>query len=121
MDDEEFEAAKRLEFASTLIRDRRRVYNDQLIRAIKGEIEVYNLEDLMRLVGTLEAAYNHCIASIAGDGDIYCLLKHLSYAVILCGEMNEPGVADIYEIITIVTNGKIEPCQSCKQDRKEIE
>lgn len=121
MDDEEFDNAKRLEFAADLIRKRRRVYNDQLIRAVKGEIEIYNLEDLMRLVGTLEAAYNHCIASIAGDGDIYCLLKHLSYAVILCGEMNEPAAADIYEMIAVVSNGKIEPCQSCKQDRKEIE
>lgn len=72
----------------------------------------------MRLVGELEAAYNHCVASIAGDGDIYCLLKHLSYAVILSAEVDGDAKA-VYEILATVTNGKIVACQACWQDAGE--
>ena len=60
-----------LELVALDIQSERRRRNNQLLAAVKGEEDIYNLEDLMRLVGTLEAAYNHCVASIAGDGDIY--------------------------------------------------
>lgn len=90
----------------------RRERNNQLLRAVEGDDEVYNLEDLFRLVGELNASYNHCVASLAGDGDIYCLLKHLATAVVLSGEVD--GDAEmLYSIVDALTGGKIAPCQSC--------
>ena len=103
----------RLANAADLIREERRKYNNLLKEVVEGR-EEYNSEDLMRLVGTLEAAYNHALASIASDGDIYCLLKHISYAIILAGELQEP----LYTIMTIITNGRIEPCQSCRREEE---
>lgn len=107
-----------LEVISLDIQEERRRRNKQLLQAVNGEIEIYNVEDLMRLVGELEAAYNHCVASIAGDGDIYCLLKHLSYAVILAAEVDGDAKA-VYEILAALTNGKIVACQACWQDAGE--
>lgn len=72
----------------------------------------------VRLVGTLEAAYNHCLSSIAGDGDIYCLVKHISYAIILAGEL-DGDVSDLYQILAVITKEKIQPCQACKSDSDE--
>lgn len=100
------------------IQTERRRRNNQLLAAVRGEEEIYNLEDLFRLVGTLEAAYNHCIASIAGDGDIYCLLKHLSYAVILSGEV-DGDAADIYQMVAALTDDKIQPCQACHNEEEQ--
>lgn len=100
----------------TRIRDLRRKYNNILNDVANGEEKEYNGEDLVRLVGTLEAAYNHCLVSLASDGDIYCLLKHVSYAIILAGEMDVPEVEDLYEIMTIISDGRIEPCSSCKRE-----
>lgn len=105
----------RLKTASELIREERRKYNNLLQEVVNGK-EEYNAEDLMRLVGTLEAAYNHCLASIASDGDIYCLLKHISYAIILVGELDAPDVSPLYDIMAIISNGRIEPCSACKQE-----
>lgn len=105
-----------LKIVADLIRGQRRYYNVLLNKVVAGTATEYNSEDLMRLVGTLEAAYNHALASIASDGDIYCLLKHLSYAIILAGELDEPNVEPLYEIIAIISDGKIEPCEACKQD-----
>lgn len=51
-----------LELVALDIQAERRRRNNQLLQAVQGELDVYNLEDLMRLVGTLEAAYNHCIS-----------------------------------------------------------
>lgn len=110
------ERIAQLKTAAELIRTERRRWNNRLNALVAGKIKEYNGEDLMRLVGTLEAAYNHCLASIAGDGDIYCLLKHISYAIILAGELDEPDVESLYEIITIISNGAIEPCAACKSD-----
>lgn len=107
-----------LELIATDIQDLRRRRNNQLLQAINGEIEIYNLEDLMRIVGTLEAAYNHCLSSIAGDGDIYCLIKHISYAIILAGEV-DGEVEELYQILAVITKEKIQPCQACKSDSKE--
>lgn len=105
----------RLKTVSELIREERRKYNNLLQDVVNGK-EEYNAEDLMRLVGTLEAAYNHCLVSIASDGDIYCLLKHISYAIILVGELEKPDVEPLYEIMTIISNGRIEPCISCRRE-----
>lgn len=98
------------------LRNLRRKYNNKLNDVAKGEGEEYNGEDLVRLVGTLEAAYNHCLVAMTSDGDIYCLLKHCSYAIILAGEMDVPEVEDLYSIIVILSDGKIEPCSSCKRE-----
>ena len=107
----------RLKTAAELIREERRKYNRLLYDVVLGKHVIQdNSEDLMRLVGTLEAAYNHALASIASDGDIYCILKHLSYAIILIGELDYPDVESIYEIMAIVSNGKLEPCSSCKRE-----
>lgn len=104
-----------LELVAVDIQEERRRRNNQLLQAVKGEVEIYNLEDLMRLVGDLEAAYNHCIASIAGDGDIYCLLKHIAYAIILAGEVDGDATA-LYQIMAAITEEKIQPCEACRQE-----
>lgn len=104
-----------LELVAADIQEERRRRNNQLLQAVRGEIEIYNLEDLMRLVGDLEAAYNHCIASIAGDGDIYCLLKHIAYAIILAGEVDGDATS-LYQIMAAITGDKIQPCAACKQE-----
>lgn len=109
------ELEDRLKAAAEMIRTERRIYNNKLRQVVEGRAE-YNSEDLMRLVGTLEAAYNHCLASIASDGDIYCLLKHISYAIILMGELDEPDVEQLYDILAVISNGKIESCSSCKRE-----
>lgn len=114
------EKINQLKYVSELIREERRKYNKLLRDVVEGGAAEYNSEDLMRLVGTLEAAYNHALASIASDGDIYCLLKHISYAIILVGELDGPDVGPLYEIITIISNGTIEPCEACKQDAKDV-
>lgn len=107
----------RLKTAAEMIRIERRKYNNLLESVVSGETAEYNSEDLMRLVGTLEAAYNHALASIASDGDIYCLLKHISYAIILVGELDAPEVEPLYDILAVITDGRIEPCEACKQDK----
>ena len=45
-----------LELVAVDIQEERRRRNNQLLQAVKGEVEIYNLEDLMRLVADLEAA-----------------------------------------------------------------
>lgn len=117
------ERYNQLKTAAELIREERRKYNNLLRDVVDGEATEYNAEDLMRLVGTLEAAYNHALASIASDGDIYCLLKHISYAIILVGELDNAVVSPLYDILAIITNGRLEPCGSCKreEDNKEGE
>lgn len=97
----------------------RRKYNNILNNVINGTAGEYNGEDLVRLVGTLEALYNHLLISVASDGDLYCAGKHLSYAIILAGEMDSPDVEDLYNIMTIISNGNIEPCASCKREEEE--
>lgn len=106
-----------LKTAAELIRTERRKYNNLLKKVVEGA-EEYNSEDLMRLVGTLEAAYNHALASLASDGDVYCLLKHISYAIILCGELERPDVEPLYDILAIITDGRVEACAACKQEER---
>lgn len=107
--------SKVLELVALDIQEERRRRNNQLLQAVQGELEIYNLEDLMRLVGELNAAYNHCVASIAGDGNIYCLLKHLATSVVLAGEVDGDANA-IYQMIAVITNNKIQPCKACKDE-----
>lgn len=107
-----------LKTAAEMLREERRKYNNLLKKVVAGDAEEYNSEDLMRLVGTLEAAYNHALASIASDGDIYCLVKHVSYAIILIGELDSPDVETMYDIMAIITNGKVEPCESCRREEQ---
>lgn len=109
-----------LELVALDIQIERRRRNNQLLQAVQGELDIYNLEDLMRLVGTLEAAYNHCIASIAGDGDIFCLLKHVAYAIILAGEVDGDATS-LYQIMAVITDEKIQPCAACKGEENESE
>lgn len=106
-----------LQLVSIDIQAERRRRNNQLLQAVKGELDIYNLEDLMRLVGTLEAAYNHCLASIAGDGDIFCLLKHIAYAIILAGEV-DGDCESLYQMMATITEDKIQPCAACKAEEE---
>ena len=105
--------------AVDMVRELRRKYNSVLNDVIEGRVTEYNGEDLVRLVGTLEALYNHLLASLASDGDLYCAGKHLSYAIILVGELEKPDVQPLYDILAIITDGRVEPCSACKQDAKE--
>ena len=116
------EEKARLKGSAELIREERRYYNNKLQDVVEGTDE-YNSEDLMRLVGTLEAAYNHALASLDSDQDIYCLLKHMSYAIILAGELeiSEGDVGRLYDIMTIISNGRIEPCESCRREENKAE
>lgn len=109
-----------LESAADLIRQERRKYNKLLHESVTGKHQEYNTEDLMRLVGTLEAAYNHTLAAIAGSGDIYCILKHISYAIVLVGELDKPNLTKLYNILGIVSGGVIKPCLACQQDIEEV-
>lgn len=107
-----------LELVAADIQEERRRRNNQLLDLVEGRAEVYNGEDLMRLVGELNAAYNHCVASIAGDGNIYCLLKHISTAIILAGEVDGDAAA-LYQIMAALTNNKIQPCKACMDEIEE--
>lgn len=106
-----------LEVVALDIQEERRRYNKMFLDAVKGEISIFNLEDLMRLLGTLEAAYNHALAAY-DSLDIYCLLKHMAYAIILAGEV-DGDVASLYQIMATITDEKVQPCQSCLQDREK--
>lgn len=114
----EEEKINRIKAVISKIRDLRRSYNNILNDVIEGRVAEYNGEDLVRLVGTLEALYNHLLVSLASDGDLYCAGKHLSYAIILAGEMDAPDVEELYEIMTIISDGRIEPCSSCKREEE---
>lgn len=108
-----------LELVALDIQTERRRRNAQLLDYVEGRAEVYNGEDLARLTGELNAAYNHCVASIAGDGNIYCLLKHISTAIVLAGEVDGDAAA-LYQIMSVISNQKIQPCSACRQDASGI-
>lgn len=106
-----------LELVALDIQEERRRRNNQLLDYVQGNTEIYNGEDLFRLVGELNAAYNHCVASLAGDGNIYCLLKHLATAVVLAGEVDGDAAA-IYQIVAALTNNKVQPCKACVDEQE---
>lgn len=105
-----------IEKAIPKIRELRREYSRMIEFAIESE-DKYECEDMIRLVGHLQAAYDHLLASRVHDGDLYCVLgKHLPTALILAGEVGWE-VGPIYEIMSILTDGKIKPCSACKEDK----
>jgi hypothetical protein len=95
----------------------RRTRNKQLTDAIEGKIpSIYNLEDLMRLVGELNALYNHLVASRASDDpDPFCVWKHLSTAIVLSGEVDGDATA-LYSLAEEMSGGRIRACQACVDD-----
>lgn len=105
-----------IEQAIEKLRILRRQYSN-LILATLETADNYECEDMLRLTGHLQCAYDHLLASRAHDGDLYCVLgKHLPAALILAGEIGIE-VGPIYEIMSILTAGKIEPCSACKADK----
>ena len=117
---EQDEQQSRLKYAANIIRSARREYNNKLNELVKDEHSEYNAEDLMRLVGTLEAAYNHILASLSSDNDVYCVLKHLSYAIILAGELDDTNLEPLYEAMSVISNGKIEACGACRREEDSL-
>ena len=107
----------KIEKAINKLRTLRRQYS-QLIMMTLESADKYECEDMIRLVGHLQASYDHLLASRAHDGDLYCVLgKHLPAALILAGEIGIE-VGPIYDIMSILSDGKIEPCSACKEDKK---
>lgn len=79
-----------LELVALDIQAERRRRNNQLLQAVQGELDIYNLEDLMRNVAALEYAYNLTVElKYKWDETIYKeLISKLSYAVVLSGEVD---------------------------------
>lgn len=79
-----------LELVALDIQTERRRRNNQLLQAVQGELDIYNLEDLMRDVAALECAYNLAVElKHKWDETIYKeLISKLSYAVVLSGEVD---------------------------------
>lgn len=99
----------------------RRFRNNQLIDSINGEIEVYNLEDLVRLVGNLNATYQHlCSALTVEDSEraLFCVYKHLATALVQSEEVDGNTTA-IYSILGKLSNNKIQACGACDDDKEE--
>lgn len=103
-----------------LVQDERRRYNKMLDDYIAGKIDVYNSEDLFRLVGELNATYNHIISMLASEHlNIYCCLKHLATAYVLANEV-DGDCQNIMNIVELITNGKIKACQACSDDVNQL-
>lgn len=114
------EEKDRIKAAATLTRDLRRKYNNLLVQVVEGHKTEYNIADLARLLGELECLYLHLHEWVAsGDSSLLCCLKHGSCALILAGEMDEPELEPFYELLAIISNGIIEPCQSCAREKDE--
>lgn len=104
------------EEAITRLRTLRRQYSQMIIMTLESS-DKYECEDMIRLAGHLQCAYDHLLASKAHDYDIYCVVgKHLPAALILAGEIGTE-VGPIYQIMSLLTDGKIEPCSACKEDK----
>ena len=84
-------------------------------------IFVENLEDLVRVVGNMNAAFEHAKAmQTLDDPDdrkmgLFCLLKHLATALV---QIEEVGLSTrmIYKIIKEVSGGRIKACGACEDD-----
>lgn len=97
----------------------RRYRNNQLLGAVSGEVDIYNLEDLVRLVGNLNAAYQHlCSALTVDDSEraLFCVYKHLATALIQSEEVDGQTKA-IYDIFDELSGGKILACGACDDDK----
>lgn len=92
-----------LEVVALDIQSERRRRNNQLLEAVNGETEIYNLEDLMRGVGSLNYAYNIVVAlKRKWDDELYkSLLVQLAYSVVLLAEVDgdASAVLDIIDKI----------------------
>lgn len=111
--------SKTIIIAAEKLKNLRRSYSQAIESALESE-DNYECEDTLRLVGHLQAAYDHLLAARVRDNDIYCVIsKHLPTALILAGEIGyEAG--PIYEIMSILTDGKIKPCSACEEDKKNM-
>lgn len=111
---------KTMTLAIEKVKSLRRNYS-HMVEAVLDSEDNYECEDLLRLVGHLQASYDHLLASRVRDNDIYCVIaKHLPAALILAGEIGyETG--PIYEIMSILTNSKIKPCSACEKDKKNVQ
>lgn len=99
----------------------RRHRNNQLIDSINGALEVYNLEDLVRLVGNLNATYQHlCSALTVEDSEraLFCVYKHLATALVQSEEVDGNTTA-IYDILGELSNNKIQACGACDDDKEK--
>ena len=84
-------------------------------------IFVENLEDLVRVVGNMNAAFEHAKAIQTLDSafdrkmGLFCLLKHLATALV---QIEEVGLSTrmIYKIINEVSGGRIKACGACEDD-----
>lgn len=109
-----------LVLADDIIQECRREANQLLLNYIKGEEEVYNGEDLMRLVGELNCTHNHIeAAKVDSDHDLYCIIKHLATAIVLAGECCSKVMKRLYGAFGILTHGKIRPCLACKREEQK--
>ncbi len=109
-----------LMFTKNIVTDERRRRNQQLVETIEKGIELKNAEDLVRLVGHLTAIEDHIAAALSGDGDIFCLLKHCSATIILSQEV-DGNTDEVWRIMTNLTDGKIQPCDSCKKESNVVQ
>lgn len=114
-----------------LIQSQRRYLNNILadVCVMPSGVEpifVDNLEDLVRAVGNMNAAYEHAKAmQILDDVDeyrigLFCLMKHLATALV---QIEEVGLSTrmIYQIIKEVSGGRIKACGACEDDSAKIE
>lgn len=107
-----------IEKAIPLVKELRREYSRLIEFTLESENK-YECEDMLRLVGHLQATYDHLLASRVQDNDLYCVLgKHLPAALILAGEVGVE-VGPIYNIMSVLTDGKIKPCSACKKDKND--
>lgn len=111
-----------LDLADNIIQECRREANLVLLQYVKGETQIYNGEDLMRLVGELNCVHNHIeAAKVDEEHDLYCIIKHLSTAIILAGECYSKIMRRLYGAFGILSHSKIRPCLSCKREEiKEV-
>ena len=79
-----------LELVALDIQTERRRRNNQLLQAVQGELDIYNLEDLMRGVAALEYAYNLAVELKYkySEPTYIVLVSQLSYAAVLSGEID---------------------------------
>ena len=108
-----------IESSISKLRTLRREYS-HIVEEVLQSTDDYECEDLLRLIGHLQASYDHLLTARVHDGDVYCVVaKHLPACIILAGEVGIE-VGPIYEILAILTDGKVKPCSACKEDRGNV-
>lgn len=101
------------------IQDYRRMVNSYVLSHIERSEPLSNGEDAIRLIGNLNAALEH-LANSSDSDSLFCVLKHLSTAMIQATEVFEKS-DEVSTMIGILTNNLILPCSSCKEDREKGE